>query len=53
MALDCAAQGKRLGKCDRSIVAGSNLSLGFNASFSMSIGALIIRIRFLGPLYYI
>ena len=28
VALDCAAQGKRLGKCDRSIVAGSNLSLG-------------------------
>ncbi|CAE7338437.1 pikAII, partial [Symbiodinium sp. KB8] len=27
VALDCAAQGKRLGKCDRSIVAGSNLQL--------------------------
>ncbi|CAK9055131.1 unnamed protein product [Durusdinium trenchii] len=27
VALDCAAQGKRLGKCDRSAVAGSNLQL--------------------------
>ncbi|CAL1148755.1 unnamed protein product [Cladocopium goreaui] len=27
VALDCAAQAKRLGKCDRSVVAGSNLQL--------------------------